>query len=72
MLPFVPLAYGLGASLNAVYSVGKAVDSYRYWSDYYRNTGVFPRYPFRAGVFDSMAYGGRVFNSLGRAYYYWR
>lgn len=55
VLPLLPLAFGLGATLNGVYSVGQAVDSYRYWNDYYRNTGYRPRYPFRAGKYDYMA-----------------
>lgn len=54
----LPLAGGLflaGGVLNSIYSVGQAYDSYRYWNDYYRNTGVRPRYPFRAGQYDWMA-----------------
>lgn len=49
MLP--ALAYGIGA-VYSLYKLGKAVDTYRYWHDYYLNTGYKPRYPFRAGVYD--------------------
>ncbi len=51
MLPALPL---LAGGLSAIYSAGKAYDNYRFWSDYYRNTGYRPRYPFRAGGYDWM------------------
>lgn len=41
-----------GAGLSALYSAGQALDNHRYWSDYYRNTGFRPRYPWRAGQYD--------------------
>lgn len=72
MLPLLPLAFGVGASLNAVYNVGKAVDSYRYWNDYYRNTRHRARYPFRAGEYDYLSYGGRAVNGVAKYYSYWR
>lgn len=71
VLPLLPLAYGLGATLNGIYSVGKAVDSYRYWNDYYRRTGIKPKYPFRAGVYDYLSYGGRTVNSFTKYYDRW-
>lgn len=71
VLPLLPLAFGLGSALNGVYNVGKAVDSYRYWNDYYRNTGYRPRYPFRSGVYDYLSYGGRVVNGFAKYYDYW-
>lgn len=52
----------LVGGLGALYSVGKAVDSVRYWNDYYKRTGRFPKYPFRSGAFDSMSY------AVGSAY----
>lgn len=52
MLPALPL---LAGGLSAIYSAGKAYDNYRFWSDYYRNTGYRPRYPFRSGSFDWMS-----------------
>lgn len=55
VLPLLPVAFGLGTALNTIYGVGQAVDSYRYWNDYYKNTGYKPRYPFRAGQFDWMS-----------------
>lgn len=54
MLP--ALAFGLGA----IYSVGRAYDNARFWSDYKKNTGYSPRYPFRSGVYDWMGYGARA------------
>lgn len=50
------LAVGAGA-LSSIYAVGSAYDSYRYWSDYYRNTGYYPRYPFRSGLMDPLKIG---------------
>lgn len=47
--------FAVGGVLNSIYAVGQAYDSYRYWHDYYRNTGVRPRYPWRAGQYDWMA-----------------
>lgn len=44
----------LAVGLSALYSVGKAYDGVRFWNDYYKNTGIRPRYPFRAGYFDPM------------------
>lgn len=41
-----------GGALSSVYHVGKAVETSRYWSDYQRNTGCAPRYPFRVGRYD--------------------
>lgn len=63
MLPLAPLMFGVGGALNALYSVGQAVDSYHYWNDYYRNTGYSPRYPFRAGKYDYLADIGHGFYS---------
>lgn len=64
-----------GAGLSALYTAGKAVDSYRYWNDYYRNTGFRPRYPWRAGVYDWVGAMGKSMTSayrVGTAYYnYW-
>lgn len=63
-----------GASLASVYSAGKALDSNRYWNDYYRNTGHKPKYPWRAGVYDwvgdlgyNMMYGYGVGRTVGRS-----
>lgn len=52
MLPALPL---LAGGLIAAYHVGKAYDNYCFWSDYYRNTGYRPRYPFRSGSYDWMS-----------------
>lgn len=42
----------LVGTIGGIYSVGKGIDSLRYWNDYRKNTGYSPRYPFRAGQFD--------------------
>lgn len=68
MIPLAPLLFGIGGGLNAVYGVGQAMDSYRYWNDYYKNTGYRPRYPWRAGQYDYMADIGHAFYST--AYWY--
>lgn len=57
-----------GAGLSAFYNVGKSIDNWRYWSDYYKNTGYFPRYPFRSGAMDWARDFGRTFYSS--AYWY--
>lgn len=54
-----------GLALGSVYAVGKTVDDWRYWSDYHRNTGHLPRYPFRAGMGDGFKYG----SGLSYGYY---
>lgn len=68
MVSVLPLI-AAGVGLNALYGVGQAVDSYRYWSDYYKNTGYFPRYPFRSGGMDWMADFGHTAYNLGYFYY---
>lgn len=57
----------LVGSLLAVYSAGKAVDNWRYWDDYRKNTGYSPRYPFQSKSMDwmrSSGYTGISFNSM--------
>lgn len=46
------LALGLGA----VYSAGRLYDNIRFWNEYHKNTGHYPKYPFRSGAFDWMGY----------------
>lgn len=46
----------LAVGLSALYSAGRAYDNYRYWNDYYKNTGYRPKYPFRSGSMDWMGY----------------
>lgn len=71
MIPAVPLLFTLGGISNGIYAVGKAYDNYRYWSDYYRNTGYRPRYPWRAGMYDWLRDSGRTFNNVGLFYSKW-
>lgn len=56
-----------GSSLSGVYSVGKAVETSRYWTEYQRNTGRSPRYPFRAGRYDYVRDAGRILGYAGLA-----
>lgn len=42
----------LVGSVAGVYLTAKGIDSARYWYDYHKNTGKYPRYPFLRG------YGG--------------
>lgn len=46
----------LVGTLGAIYSAGKAVDNFRYWRDYEKNTGYRPKYPFRSGSMDYVGY----------------
>lgn len=70
MLP--ALMMGAGALMGGLYSVGQAVDSNRYWRDYYKNTGYKPRYPFRAGKYDWMQSTGASMTDFGLSYNFWR
>lgn len=45
-------AFALGSVVSGGYHVGKALETRRYWQDYYRNTRRSPRYPFRVGYYD--------------------
>lgn len=38
----------LVAGLVGLYAVGKTVDTIRYYHDYHKNTGFYPKYPFRS------------------------
>lgn len=58
----------LVASMAAVYGVGKSIDSLRYWSDYRKNTGYSPRYPFRSGSLDWMGYSAGAGMAYGNIY----
>lgn len=58
----LPLLVG---SLSAAYAVGRMSDNVRYWSDYKRNTGYSPRYPWRAGANDWMKYAANAGFSYG-------
>lgn len=63
MLPF------LVGALGSLYSLGQAYDSMRFWSDYRKNTGRSPRYPFKSRSMDSLKYGaasGYAFSKLKR------
>ena len=42
----------LMAGIGAIYSAGRLYDGYRYWSDYYKNTGYMPTYPIRTTTRD--------------------
>ncbi len=44
-----------GFALSSLYGAGQAIESYRYWRDYYHNTGIRPRYPFRSGAYNGIS-----------------
>lgn len=61
-----PLLAGMlagSSAMGALYGSGKAIDNYRFWSDYHRNTGVNVKYPWRAGAYDDLAWGSRSMRS---------
>lgn len=67
------LAAGLiagGSALSGVYSVGKAVENRRYWSEYYKNTHRSPRYRWRSGYYDYLNASGSAMRSAGFSYGY--
>lgn len=70
MLP--ALLFGAGAVMQGIYSVGQALDNNRYWADYYKNTGVKPRYPWRAGKYDWLQSSGATLSDSGFAYSFGR
>lgn len=61
----LPALVGIGATLSGIYSVGKAVDNYRYWDDYYKKTGFRPKYMWRT-YGNSMSGFGSGFSSFGK------
>lgn len=63
MLPI--LAYG-AYTLGAVYGAGRLYDTARYWSNYYKNTGYRPRYPFLKGAGSGVKSTANVFSNLKR------
>lgn len=69
MLQFLPFA--VGAGIGAL----KQIEANRYWDDYYRNTGIRPRYPWRMGVYtgyETMAYTGSMMAGAGYRTYNYR
>lgn len=76
-----PLLAVLGASVGMQAVTGiyqfymnhqRAIENERYWNDYYRNTGVRPVYPFRAGDYTDYGYvlsavgtGVNIFDRIG-------
>lgn len=46
----------LVAGLVGLYAVGKTMDTFRYYHDYHKNTGYYPRYPLR--TFNNNPFGG--------------
>lgn len=55
-LSMYPVAYGgtkaLSSMLSTTYRIGRAMDDWNYWNDYYRNTGYLARYKYRSGSYD--------------------
>lgn len=58
-----------GATLKGANDIGKAYDTYRYWSDYQRNTRVHAKYPWRSGVYDYVGLAGSGVSNFARAGY---
>lgn len=54
----------LVAGLGAMYLGAKSIDSYRFYNDYYKNTGKRPRYPFHSGQYNYLGYGVQSFGKL--------
>lgn len=68
VVPIIPVVAGASFALNSIYSAGKAIDNYRYWNDYYRNTGFRPRYKFRSGYYDYLQQSNVFVGGIGRTY----
>lgn len=66
------LLMGAGAVLSATYSVGQAVESNRFWSDYEKKYGVRARYPWRSGQYDWLSSAGASMSDFGMSYYFGR
>lgn len=60
--PLAVAAIGLGS----VYGVGRLVDTARFWHDYHKNTGYYPRYPFLTSAGGAVRSGQNVFKNLKR------
>lgn len=76
-----PLVAVLGASVGMQAVTGiyqfymnhqRSIENQRYWDDYYRNTGIRPVYPFRAGDYTDYGYvlsavgtGVNIFDRVG-------
>lgn len=49
-----------GLAFSGAVGVSKGIETLNYWNDYRRNTGHYPKYPWRMGV-------GDVYSSVGRS-----
>lgn len=70
-MPLPLLAAGLiagGSAISGVYHVKKAIESRKYWDEYYRNTGYRPRYPYRSGYNDIVGALGSGLTTGGFSY----
>lgn len=70
-MPLPLLAAGLIAGsgvVSGVYNVKKALESRKYWDDYYRNTGYRSRYPFRSGYYDIVPAVSSGISAFGYGY----
>lgn len=67
MVPWLPIIAGVSFGVSTVselysqwknyqYQKGALQENERYWQDYYRNTGVKPRYPYRSGYYQNSAF----------------
>lgn len=66
--PLVAIGAGLmagGTAVKSYYDIRKAYETRRYWNDYYKNTGVKPKYPYRSGYYDIYAAYGSALRGAG-------
>lgn len=59
----LPLLVG---SVGALYSAGKAYDTWKYYNEYRKNTGFSPRYKFRSGEYSFALDGVSIGYAFGR------
>lgn len=67
MVPWLPIVAAASFGVSAIsdlysqwknyqFQSGALQENERYWQDYYRNTGVKPRYPYRSGYYQNSAF----------------
>lgn len=64
----LPYLIGGAFALSTLHSGLRAFETYRYWTDYYHNTGYRPRYPVRAGLYDGLSTGAQALYGVSAVY----
>lgn len=59
---------GVGTLSVGSHTLRKAYETQEFWKNYRKNTGLSPRYPFRAGVYDFYRDVGRTSIGIGALY----